>query len=199
MIPDIRLLKSKKAVMFMLVLALVGYAFGANVQSKPAPSQSLRKPVGFVADPSSAVNNTFSVDLYVTDAKDVCVWQVEVVYDPYSLEVLNVAGGDFLSPKPWVVNSTEIYYSASKEPSYSDETAIRQNSVLCFATDVAHNVLLLGELRYGLKCVSGSGRVATITFGFRNHGNNNFNIYLSEPQLINSDGQTTQGSITIKS
>jgi hypothetical protein len=203
MSPLSRLLKSNALFALMLLLSpfVIGYTYGLAF---PPAHQQLVVPrrylsYYFYANPLWTIGETLSIDVYVSDAEDVCLWQAELVYDPYSLVVLNVASGDFLSSKTLAVNSTQLFYSSnSEELSLPDANAIGEYSILCYATDVAPGMLLICGCRFDLRSVSGSGKVATITFGVWSHAKNNLDVSVGETMFLDANlAETTKGSITI--
>jgi hypothetical protein len=153
----------------------------------------------FYVDPSWTIKETFSIDIYLLNAEDVCAWQAEIIYDPYKLVVLDVKPGGFLSLNNWVVNSTRLFYNPeAKNEGVPNEHAFHEYAILIFATDIAPNELLVGGCRFDLLGVSGSGTVATVTFGVWNHANNNANVSVGKSLLLDSNLiETTKGSITI--
>jgi len=136
--------------------------------------------------------------VYLFDVQDVSAWQVELFYDPYSLVVLNVEAGDFFSLNNRVVNSTHLFYFSDPEEYFLTEDVIKECALLVFADDIAPDLLLLGGCRLDLRSVSGSGKVATITFGVWNNGRNDFNVSIGKYFLLDSDlAETNEGSISI--
>jgi hypothetical protein len=179
----------------MMMLGVAGYTFTGTVQNKRAPSWYPHNLISFTVDPSGIVGQTFSVDLNIVDAENISAWQIEVVYDPYSLVVLNVTSGDFLSSRNWVVDACQWV-----QPNLPEEVLIREYAILIYANDVEPGEILLGAMRFDLKGVSGSGKIATITFGVWSQESGDFNIGLKEPLLLDTNGtETTRGSITINS
>jgi len=192
---SIRFRLTTSTIVFMMMLGAAGYTFTGTVQYERAPSQYSHNPIHFTVDPSWTINQTFSVDLNIVDAENISAWQIEVTYNPCSLVVLNVTSGDFLSSKNLVVNAGQW-----EQPNFPEEDKIHEYAFLIYANDLEPGEILLGALRFDLAGVSGSGKIATITFGVWSHGGGDFNVDLKEPLLLDTDGtETSQGSITINS
>jgi hypothetical protein len=150
-------------------------------------------PKYFYADSSWTIQKTISVDVYILNAYNVCAWQVKLVYDPYSLVPLHVIAGDFFSLKTLIVNSSQPL-----EQINLNEEEIFDYAILCFATDVSPNALLLGGFRFDMQSLRGSGKVATITFGVWSHASDNFNIWLEDVLLLDTNLiSETNGTITL--
>ncbi|MDI6846531.1 MAG: hypothetical protein QMD23_00125 [Candidatus Bathyarchaeia archaeon] len=173
-------------------------AYGAVLQQSPNASKT--RLSFHVFNPSWTVSETFSVDIYVLDAENICAWQAKLIYDPYSLVALEVKAGDFLSLNNWVVNVTRYFYLPElEEKNIPYESVIHEYAILLYVTDVGSGVLLLGGCRFDTVSVSGGGKVATVTFGIWNEGNNNLNVSVDEILLLDAGlTKTTKGSIITK-
>ncbi|MEM2567031.1 MAG: hypothetical protein QXH20_00970 [Candidatus Bathyarchaeia archaeon] len=189
--------------MFLLLLIfstfLMGCAYSAILHRNNNGLKN-RQSYGFQLDPSLEALENFIVDIYLLNVEDVCVWQTKIVYNPYILVVKEVEAGDFLSSNTVVVNSTRLFYSNESLESYINSTALSEYALLVFATDLEPGVLLIGGCRFDLLCISGSGRVATITFGLLSDAVDNIEIVLEGNLLLDIDlSETTKGSIAILS
>ncbi len=149
-IPDM-LSNGKVRTGFMLVALLACFSVSgyvlAGLFSLPSPSEEAPEPV---------LAGTFTMALDIHDVENVFDWQVAIVYDSSLLTVEETAPGGFLG----------------EEPPFA----------LVTATDSLPDLLLLGGTLKGepgapLPGMSGSGRLATITFGYYEGG-------YGEPQIV---------------
>ncbi|MEM2144815.1 MAG: hypothetical protein QW279_05610 [Candidatus Jordarchaeaceae archaeon] len=187
------LIISKSDLLLVLTLLLspwvIGYTYAAV--APPACQLKTRIPKYFYIDSSWTIRKTISVDIYIFNANDVCAWQAKLVYDPYSLVPLNVIAGDFFSTKTLVVNSSQPL-----EHIDLNEEEMFDYAILCFATDVA-DALILGGFRFDMQCVSGGGKVATVTFGVWSHAGDNFNVSVGDVLLLDANLNEAIGTIAL--
>jgi len=140
----------------------------------------------------------FSISIYLSDVEDVCIWQTKLVYDSCLLVVLEIEAGDFLSANTVAINSTRLFYKNEPIESYINTSLLDEYAIVVFATDVAPGVLFIGGCSLNLQTISGSGKVATVTFGVCKPVSY-VEVSLEESLLLNKDLMETRGSITIVS
>ena len=100
---------------------------------------NLMPPIPVVKDfsPEPLILGSFAMSLDISNVEDLYTWQVAIVYDQSELKVLDVSSGGFAG------------------------------DVFVNSTDSTEDLLLLGgTLKGAVSGQSGSGRLATITFGY---------------------------------
>jgi hypothetical protein len=125
---------------FMLIMLVICFSASGYVLARFLPLPETPE-----ASPQPVILGSFTMALDINDVNDLYTWQVAVGYNQDQLGVLEVAAGDFLGEDFVFVNSTD---------SLPDE-----------------GLLLLGGTLKGPAGVgdcgkSGSGRLATIVFGY---------------------------------
>ena len=142
----------------------------------------------FQIDPSWEVSETFTVSIKIYNGVNVYGWQANVLFDPNKLVVLEVTAGDFLAKNSIVIDSVSGEISGQQPHDVKSGDAI-----LCYATDIRPNKVLIFGCCWGyVPGASGTGTVATITFGVWSHTQEPFYIDLGDPILV--DKQSTKMS-----
>lgn len=121
---------------FMLLALLVCFSASGYVVARYLSVQ----PLDDAVPQGPEILGTFTMALDINDVNNLYDWQVAIVYDSSKLEVQGIAAGDFLlEDYPFFLNSTDSFEDL---------------------------VLLAGCLKGASPGKSGSGRLATITFGY---------------------------------
>jgi hypothetical protein len=151
---------------FMLIMLVICFSASGFVMAKLFSQPSSNKEV----IPAPVVIGNFTMALNVSDIYDLYTWQVAINYDPNQLKVLEVTVGDFLG----------------------------EDVVFLYSTDSSPDLLLLGGTLKGTAGLSGSGksgsgRLATVVFGY-------FTENYDEPEIVpknvfETELQNSQGSI----
>jgi hypothetical protein len=177
---------------------MMGYAYSIILQQDRS-TKVHRIYNGFFTNPSRKICETFKVDIYLWSAENVSAWQVKLAFDPYSLTVLNVEAGDLMSSNSLVINATWLFYSQEPLESYINSSALNDYALVIFATDVAPGTLLIGGCYFDLRSISGSVKVATITFGIWDCISANLDVFIEESLLLDKElTETNRGTIIVK-
>jgi len=126
----------------------------------------------------SETDKTFTVNITVTNANDLYVWQAGITFNATILEALSFEEGPFLKQK-----GTTLW-----TPATIDNTA---GIIHYHASALAGNVT----------GVSGNGTLATITFKTKNYGNTTLqltNVILLNSNLTETDKTLIHGNVKIK-
>jgi hypothetical protein len=163
----------RKVLSILLLLVLVA-SVGATVSA-----MFNRAPPS--PPPAQEYVDTFTMKLKVLNAIDVWAYQVVIYYNPLELDVLEVVEGDFLG-KSYPAGST----------------------VFMSFDDIGPGKLLIGGTLLGDEApVSGTGVLATVTFGVKSEGTPQlpyiaYNDNLFVTVLRNPENQNTTGSLTLE-
>lgn len=126
----------------------------------------------------SEIGKTFTVNITITNANDLYVWQAGMNFNTTLLETLNFEEGPFLKQK-----GTTLW-----TPGTIDNTA---GIIHYHASALAGNIT----------GINGNGTLATITFKTKNYGNSTLqltDVILLNSNLIDTDKTLIHGTVKIK-
>jgi len=116
------------------------------------------------------VTGTFEVNLVISDVADLCAWQAKVAFDPSVLVVIDVVEGPFLQGEEnsfatiFIVNTRIVDDIFIKNDLDDPLTIINDEG------NSADNVFIACSLIGNSNGISGSGTLATVTFGVVGQG-----------------------------
>ena len=138
-----------------------------------------------VAPPQKlTVTGTFEVNFAISDMTGLCAWQARVVFDPSVLVVIDVAEGQFLQgiensfATIFVVNTKIVDYIFVQNDMDDPLTIINDEE------NGADNVFIACSLIGNSDGISGSGILATVTFGVIGQGSQS--LQLEDVLLLDS-------------
>jgi DNA-binding Lrp family transcriptional regulator len=162
--------KRIKACLLLFAFLLSSSASGYVLATFIIPKEISQEP---------PILGNFTMALDISNVKDLYAWQVIITFNASELKVLNVIPGGFVGAirvTEAVLNGTNI-----------------SEGIFLNATDIKDGMLLLGGLLCGkISGKDGSGRLATIVFGYFVHKYQEPRIVMEEEGfktcLISSDG-----------
>jgi len=142
------------------------------------------------AYPEHVISKKFSVGIVLSsEVNDLYSWQAVVTFNPNVLLVLEVENGGILSPNSLTFNSSNFT---------NDSMQLEPGDSLFIASYDAVELgkIVLAETKIGeVSGTSGSGTLATVTFGVFGHGS--YDVQLLDALLYDSDlNLITQLSLT---
>lgn len=175
---------SRKNMMLTLLILCMGVllaqAYGQYMFAPPTPPPT----------PKPTITETFKVNIIIHDVTDLCAWQVKVVFDPNALIVTNVVEGPFLQGVDNPVTTVFVVRTHIVEGIFEDYADGPFTIVSDEKTSV--NSVLIGCCLLGdLPGVSGSGILATITFGVVGQGGHD--LQLEDALLLDGNLSEIQG------
>ncbi len=198
-------LKNKDVLLILMLLIgpfILGRAYSLAFPTAHAQGGTKYIPAYFEAPSSWTISTTFTVDVQILDAQDVSAWQVKLAFDPYSLVILDIEASEFASQNTLVIDSTK-----GADTSDLEQAMNSNNWILCHSTyyyTPLHKPggliakTLVGGTSFNLATLSGTGNLATITFGVWSQAEN-LNVYAEDALLLDSEvTPTAQGTIAIE-
>ena len=140
--------------------------------------------------PKITITETFKVDIMIYDVTDLCAWQVRVVFDPNALIVTNVVEGPFLQGEEnsvatiFIVNTHIVDGIFIKNDTNDPFTIINDENS-------ENNVFLGCSLIGSSQGISGSGVLATVTFGVVGRGSRD--LQLEDVLVLDENVSEIQG------
>jgi hypothetical protein len=140
-------------------------------------------------DIQSPPGTEFTISVDIHDAIDLYAWQAEIRFDPDDLFFMDVMVGDFLSSNALVIDAISGSYTS---------LPVSPESTLVFAMDEPGVLMLCGSLLGNMPGKSGTGRLATITFGITSGSQGNANVDLSgDIILLDADALDAEGVLEV--
>lgn len=142
------------------------------------------------AHPERVISKKFNVGIVLSsEVNDLYSWQAVVTFNPNVVLVLEVENGGILSPNSFTLDSSNLS---------SDSMQLEPGDSLFIASydNVELGKLVLAETKIGdVSGTSGSGALATVTFGVFGHGS--YDVQLLDALLYDSNlNLITQLSLT---
>jgi len=132
------------------------------------------------APPNHEIRETFKVSITLpSEIRDLYAWQAVITFNPSVVMVLDVENGGFLSSNTLTINTSSL--SIPMDGSRQLETG--DSLFIVSYGDVEVGKIVLAETKVGkVPGVSGSGTLATITFGVYEQGS--YDVRLLEASLF---------------
>ena len=126
--------------------------------------------------PKLTITGTLEVNLVISEVADLCAWQARVVFDPSVLVVIDVVEGPFLQGKE---NSFATIFVANTH--IVDDVFIKNDlgdplTIINDERNSADNVFIACSLIGNSNGISGSGTLATVTFGVVGQGSRDLQL-----------------------
>lgn len=170
-------LLTRKNILAVSILLLIGVSIGASVSGMIFTPEPTPPP------PQPEYIGTFEMNLRIYDATDLFAWQALVHFNPSELVVVEAIEGDFFAKASTEYSTGCMYYhDFPEDPSK----------------------LLVGDSLMGIGThgVSGTGTLATITFGYKSENYELpylvFDNPVHEIYLLNSNIEPTTGTLMME-
>jgi hypothetical protein len=134
-----------------------------------------------LAQPNRVITQKFEISVGLhSEIKDLYSWEATITFNPSALVVLDVKNGEFLSANSLTIDKSNL------NPS-TDSAQLKEGDSMFVVSydDAEFGKLALAETKVGsVSGTSGTGTLATITFGV--FGQGSYNLKLQEALLYDS-------------